>query len=287
MSRLRDPDHGCPWDLQQTFSSIINYSIEEVYELADAIELGNPNQTSAELGDVLFQVVFLSRIAEEDQLFTFQNVVHTLCEKLIRRHPHVFVDGRLHSDIGANRKTIDKSLSEHSVVDEASVAVTWEKIKLEERVANNQLQLFDDIPIALPSMLRAAKLQKRAVKIGLDWPDVSGAMTKLEEEVDELKALLEPCSKPLAESAPLVVNKLAVKQQRLQDELGDVLFSCVNVARKLGLDADQALRHANRKFTLRVEAVHSRLNQLVGSSAPSSELLDEIWDKVKSDLDSE
>jgi len=249
MSRLRDPDYGCPWDIEQTSKSIINYSIEEVYELAHAIENGGPAEQQSELGDVLFQVIFLSRIAQEQNNFNFSDVVSGLCEKLLRRHPHVFLDGKLDSP---------PSLENTTLMSKAEVARNWEKIKQEERQNNKQGDLFDNLPINLSALKRATKIQKRAKLIGLDWPDAQAALVKIKEEIGELEHEIAVNSQP---------NKTAQ-----QEELGDLLFSCVNVARKLGIDAEQALRMANDKFIRRAQRVEKALAESASQENTPAEI---------------
>ena len=229
MDRLRDPDNGCPWDLHQTEASLVNYSIEEVYELADAIESGNSQDICGELGDVLFQVVFFARLAAERGDFQFTDIIHGLCQKLVLRHPHVFPDGELRSDPPLPREAVAMR----------QVADNWEAIKLSERAARQRTGLFADVPLALPASLRAAKLQKRATAVGMDWPSVGGALACLESEICELHDEL---------STPII------DRQRLEAELGDIFFSCVNVARKLDINPEQALRGANQRFVARVTA---------------------------------
>lgn len=302
MSRLRDPISGCPWDLKQTPQSIINYSIEEIYELADAIEQAvnvaagansqlteHSNDIKGELGDVLFQVIFLAQLASEEKQFCFNDVVHSICAKLVGRHPHVFIDGKLYSDIdsqsasGANKDKIEA----------AQVAKNWEQIKAVERAGKNRGELFDDVPFALPALSRSAKLQKRVSQIGFDWPDAWGALEKLKEEVAELEALMaEAQQRDLAGDQ---TGNTIDQTSALQEELGDVLFSSINVARKIGINGEQALRLANQKFVNRVNAVlekykHSQINQQSSASSLSvfdikidSETLDQLWDEVKRD----
>ena len=290
MSRLRDPQTGCPWDLKQTPQKIINYSIEEVYELADAIESADIDDIKGELGDVLFQVIFLARLADEEQQFTFNDVVQTLCSKLVSRHPHVFTNGKLYPSHNEDGSATDN-------IFEAQVAKNWERIKASERAEKNRGGLFDDVPLALPALSRAAKLQKRATSIGFDWPDARGALDKLKEEVLELEALLDQAepSHDLAED-PLK-NMPNDMPQRLKDELGDVLFSSINVARKMGINSEQALRHANTKFVNRVDAVMVKLQQQLPEAAEGeggrkeshkavsdkvdSQTLNRLWDAVK------
>ena len=284
MSRLRDPQTGCPWDLKQTPQKIINYSIEEVYELADAIESADIDDIKGELGDVLFQVIFLARLADEEKQFTFNDVVHTLCSKLVTRHPHVFTNGALYPSSVNGEKN---KASTASSIDEAQVAKNWERIKAGERVKKNRGGLFDDVPKALPALSRAVKLQKRATAIGFDWPDAKGALAKLKEEVLELEELIDQAE----QQQDLPANF----PQRVEDEMGDVFFSAINVARKMSVNSEQSLRHANKKFVTRVDAVIAKLQQqapesvdgdsLSNASATNgkvdSERLNDLWNAVK------
>ena len=284
MSRLRDPQTGCPWDLKQTPQKIINYSIEEVYELADAIESADIDDIKGELGDVLFQVIFLARLADEEKQFTFNDVVHTLCSKLVTRHPHVFTNGALYPSSGNGEKN---EASTASSINEDQVAKNWERIKAGERVKKNRGGLFDDVPLALPALSRAVKLQKRATTIGFDWPNAKGALAKLKEEVLELEELIDQAE----QQQDLPANF----PQRVEDEMGDVFFSAINVARKMSVNSEQSLRHANKKFVTRVDAVIAKLQQqapesvdgdsLSNASATNgkvdSERLNDLWNAVK------
>ena len=272
MARLRDPNQGCPWDLKQTSQTLIQHSIEEVYELVDAIESANSKDIQAELGDVLFQVVFLARIAEEQQQFDFHQLVDQLCSKLIRRHPHIFIDGQLFNHSNQN--------SQREAISEQQVSKNWEAIKAAERVTEGRAGLFDDVPLALPALLRAVKLQKRAATLGLDFTQARSALEKLKEEITELEQAMDGYQQQgtSAQSA----------EERMIDELGDVLFSSVNVARKLAINPESALRGANQKFTHRVLAVLARLsvdqpgNGRHGEQMPTDpELLDQLWRSVK------
>lgn len=271
MARLREPERGCPWDLQQTPRTIINYSIEEVYELADAIEQQQTTAVGDELGDLLFQVVFLARLGEEAREFDFAAVVQGLCEKLLRRHPHVFPNG----DLAATEPGVDSDTMAAS-----EVARNWEAIKQAERRAKRQAGLFDDVPLALPAMLRARKLQKRAASIGLDWPDEQGALASLKQELFEFEAELAEVETASPASAG------AAKRERLAEELGDLLFSCVNVARKLEINPEQALRDANEKFCRRTTSVERSLRQAghlddLNPEPVSAEQLDRYWKSAK------
>ncbi|MDG2473356.1 MAG: nucleoside triphosphate pyrophosphohydrolase [Pseudomonadales bacterium] len=274
MSRLRDPDQGCPWDLKQTSQTLIQHSVEEIYELVDAIESANSKDIQAELGDVLFQVIFLARLAEEQQQFDFHQVVDQLCSKLIRRHPHVFIDGQLSKHRNQN--------SQRETISEQQVSKNWETIKAAERVTEGREGLFDDVPLALPALLRAVKLQKRAATVGLEFTQARSALDKLKEEVFELEQAMEAYQQQSASAQSA--------EDRMIDELGDVLFSSVNVARKLAINPESALRGANQKFSHRVLAVLAELTAYQashdkhGEPMPSDpELLDQLWQSVKHD----
>lgn len=226
MARLRDPEGGCPWDLEQDFATIAPYTVEEAYEVADAIERRDWDELRDELGDLLLQVVFHARMAEERGLFAFDDVARSISDKMVRRHPHVF-----------HAPDADK--------DAEAVSVTWEDIKRAERAekrADRPAGLLDDVALALPALMRAEKLSKRAARAGFEWPDLAAVFAKLDEEIGELKS-------EIAAGADTA---------RLKDELGDVLFTLVNVARWLKLDPEDALRHGNAKFTRRFRAMEAR-----------------------------
>ena len=238
----------------------------------DAIESANSKDIQAELGDVLFQVVFLARIAEEQQQFDFHQLVDQLCSKLIRRHPHIFIDGQLFNHSNQN--------SQREAISEQQVSKNWEAIKAAERVTEGRGGLFDDVPLALPALLRAVKLQKRAATMGLDFTQARSALEKLKEEITELEQAMDGYQQQGTSSQSA--------EERMIDELGDVLFSSVNVARKLAINPESALRGANQKFTHRVLAVLARLsvdqpgNGRHGEQMPTDpELLDQLWRSVK------
>lgn len=218
MARLRDPQTGCPWDQKQTYKTIVPYTLEEAYEVAETIEQEDYDELKDELGDLLFQVVFYAQIAREEDRFDFGDIVEAISEKMLRRHPHVFADAEF-----ANTDEIKQS---------------WEKIKAEERAAKGKVEEvpshLDGISEALPALTRAKKLQTKAKRAGFDWPDVSGVYEKIHEEIDEIHD---------------AVNK--GDQQHIQDEVGDLLFAVVNLARHLGVDSDAALRGTNRRFEQR------------------------------------
>ncbi|MCZ6586999.1 MAG: nucleoside triphosphate pyrophosphohydrolase [Alphaproteobacteria bacterium] len=228
MARLRHPTEGCPWDVQQTFETIVPYTIEEAYEVADAIDRRDMDALRDELGDLLLQVVFHSRMAEEQDDFVFDDVAGAIADKLIRRHPHVF---------GSN-----------SANDPSEVKESWENLKAAERAgkaakAGRLPSVLDDVPAAFPALMRAEKLQKRAARVGFDWPDVAPVLEKVLEELGELKSEIDGGG----------------NSERLREEAGDLLFSCVNVLRHVKVDPEAALRSANAKFERRFRAVEAAL----------------------------
>ncbi|MEZ5571685.1 MAG: nucleoside triphosphate pyrophosphohydrolase [Halioglobus sp.] len=255
MQRLRDPKSGCPWDLEQDFHSIVPSTLEECYELAQAIEHEDFDHVAEELGDVLFQVIFYSQMGQEKNLFSFDEVVSTLVDKLIRRHPHVFANG-----------TIEGLIEGRSTVE--SVKSSWEKIKQEERTSRNQTSVMSDIPLALPALCRAQKVQKRAAHANFDWPAVADVWEKLQEELEELHDAISA-------QAPAAIN----------DEMGDVLFTCVNLARHLGLDAEATLRHATSKFEQRFQQMEA-MTDAAGTtlSSLSQAELDQLWRQTKAEI---
>ncbi|QKX19137.1 nucleoside triphosphate pyrophosphohydrolase [Microbulbifer sp. YPW1] len=253
MSQLRNPDGGCPWDLKQTFSSIVPSTIEEAYEVAEAIELEDFEHLHEELGDLLFQVIFYAQLGREQGHFDFSRIVDTLVRKLVRRHPHVFPSGDLHGD------------NQTREIDEQQVKANWELIKAAEREAKGEQGTLDGVAAGLPALTRAAKLQKRASQVGFDWPEIDGVLAKVEEEVRELREAIA-----------------SGNSEHSREELGDLLFSCVNVARHLNEDPEAALRQCNRKFQQRFGAVESALKQRnLQPSDVSLEELDQLWEEAK------
>lgn len=250
MARLRDPDGGCPWDLEQDFSTIAPYTIEEAYEVADAIEQGDMAELRDELGDLLFQVAFHARMAQEQDAFAFGDVVRAICEKMIRRHPHVFGDEE-QREAGALKGR-------------------WEEIKAAERAEKQQkpASILDDVPLSLPALARAVKLQNRAARVGFDWPDTSLVIDKLNEEMLELSA-------EVAKGGDA---------DRLEDEMGDLLFVYANLARHLKVDPEKALRRANAKFRRRFGRIEEKL-AAQGRKPEDSNLeeMDALWDEAKAE----
>jgi len=258
MERLRDPENGCPWDLEQTFRSIAPYTIEEAHEVADAIERGDLEGLKDELGDLLFQVVFHARLGREIGAFSFDEVAVAVADKLIRRHPHVFGPG-------AGRGTGKESDNDRQMDAETQTA-NWEQIKAAERTKAGMAGFVDGVPASLPPLRRAVKLQKRAGRAGFDWPDLEPVLAKIREELQELEDELE-----------------SANRDRMEDELGDVLFAVANLARKLDIDADGALRRTNLKFETRFRAME-KAARAAGRRFEDLDLeaQEALWQKVKS-----
>ena len=246
MERLRNPEGGCPWDVEQTFQTIAPYTLEEAYEVADAIERGDWDDLKSELGDLLFQVVFHARMAEEQGLFAFDDVAEAIADKLERRHPHVFGD-------------------EAAKADGAAQKARWEDIKAGERKAKAQHGVLDDVPVGLPALARAAKLTRRAARVGFDWPSTDEVFDKFVEEVAELRAEIA-----------------AGDLEKARGEVGDLLFVMANLARKLGVEPEDALRGANAKFVRRFAFIEAELAK-DGRTPEQSDLaeMDALWDAAK------
>ena len=245
MSQLRDKENGCEWDKEQTFQSIAPHTIEEAYEVVDAINRSNIPDLEEELGDLLLQVVFLSQIASEDNLFNFNDVVQTITQKLIRRHPYVFSEKRDHS----SEEQMDQ----------------WEEIKQEERELKKQSGILDGIATNLPALKRSQKIQKRAAKVGFDWPDSKGVFKKIKEEIRELEEAIE-----------------SKDQESMKEEVGDLLMIITNLAYRLDVDSEEALMGSNEKFINRFSYIESKLNDSDKRFEDSSlALLDELWNESK------
>ncbi len=246
MAALRDPATGCPWDIEQTFASIAPYTIEEAYEVADAIERGDMTELKGELGDLLFQSVFHAQMAQDAGHFTFADVARTMADKMVARHPHVFGD-----------QTREKSATQQSA--------DWEKIKAAERAGRNETRTLDGVAIGLPALLRALKLQKRAARVGFDWPDVAQVIDKIAEE-----------------AAEVVEARDTLTHDALTEEIGDLLFVMANLARHLQVDPEDALRRANAKFQRRFEAIEDALAR-EGRRPEDSDLaeMDALWTQAK------
>lgn len=253
MARLRDPEDGCPWDREQTFASILPFTLEEVYEVAEAIDQGDMGELKAELGDLLFQVVFYAQMAKEKGEFDFDEIVEGISSKLINRHPHVFSN----ADIGSS---------------EAQTAA-WEQHKEQERADKAEEEgrahsALDNIPVALPGLMRAGKLQRRAARVGFDWPAMEPVLDKIEEEVAELR-------QALADGG---------KKEELEHEIGDLMFACVNLARHAKVDPEVAMRGINRRFESRFRRVEA-LADAQGKVLPDMSLqeMDQLWEQAKAE----
>ena len=248
MRRLRDPQTGCPWDIEQDFDSIAPYTIEEAYEVADAIQRRDWPELEGELGDLLLQSVYHTAMAEEAGLFSFQSVVRNISDKMVARHPHVF--GTESRDKSAEQQTAD-----------------WEAIKARERAGKAQQGALDGVAVGLPALLRAYKLQKRAARVGFDWPDTRDVIAKITEE-----------------AAELVEARDTLTQREVEEEFGDLMFVMANLGRHLGLEPEAALRAANAKFTRRFAGIEARLAAM-GKTPSDSDLaeMDALWDAVKAE----
>ena len=251
MARLRDADAGCPWDREQTYATIVPHTVEEAYEVAEAIEAGDMAALKDELGDLLFQVVFYAQMAREDGIFDFHDVAATIADKMVRRHPHVFAGARIASA--------------------DAQAVAWEAQKDRERAgkaANGRPpSVLNGVSVALPALTRAVKLQKRAARVGFDWPDARSVLPKIVEELDEVTAELA-----------------GGDAERLENEFGDLLFACVNLARKLNIDPEGALRRGNRKFERRFRCVEDGL-AAAGKRPEDADIaeMEGLWNIAKRD----
>ncbi|MFD1156490.1 nucleoside triphosphate pyrophosphohydrolase [Roseovarius aestuarii] len=248
MRRLRDPDAGCPWDIEQDFATIAPYTIEEAYEVADAIERSDWAELRGELGDLLLQVVFHAQIADDKGLFQFEDVANAIADKMVDRHPHVFGDES--RDKSAEQQTRD-----------------WETVKAAERAARAQSGTLDGVAVGLPALLRAFKLQKRAARVGFDWPDASHVLDKITEEATELTEAAD-----------------ALSPEKVEEEFGDLLFVMANLARHMKVDPEAALRAANAKFIRRFERIETLLADR-GKTPDQSDLaeMDALWDQAKSE----
>lgn len=254
MQRLRDPEDGCSWDIEQGYKDIVPSTIEEAYEVADAIERSDYASLKEELGDYLFQAVFYCQLADEMTLFDLEDVIDSLVSKLVRRHPHVFPTGELSS----RRSSKD---------DDQRVNQRWEELKQEERNQKGLSGIFDDVPLALPALSRSQKLQKRAAQVGFDWDNTPPIFEKIQEEIDEVNEAISDGDKA-----------------KVEEEIGDLLFTCVNLSRHLKVDAETALRRSSAKFQRRV----SEMEEMSSESEPPNALagltnkeLELLWEKVK------
>lgn len=247
MAQLRDPKDGCAWDLEQTFETIAPYTVEEAYEVAEAIDNNDMDALKDELGDLMFQAVFHARMAEEAGYFNFSDVIDAISDKMIRRHPHVFGD--------------------ENYRDAEEQTVAWEEQKARERAEKKQKSILDGVTVGLPALTRAVKLQKRAARVGFDWPSTSGVIDKLNEEMLEL-------------SEELIADKQ--DQEKIEEEFGDMMFVYANLARHLKIDPEQALKKANNKFTRRFNKIEQEIvNKESSFGQYSLNELEEFWQQAK------
>lgn len=261
MARLRDPDLGCPWDLAQDFSTIVAHTLEEAYEVADAIERKDYPHLKDELGDLLFQVVFYAQLGREQNRFDLSAIIDNLVRKLLRRHPHVFPGG-----------TLESSRAPGEVPEQSEINATWERIKAAERAAGPERKpdpsILADIPAALPAMVKSEKVQKRAAAVGFDWTSVDQVFAKLEEESAEIRDALQHGN-----------------ADAVEDEVGDLFFVCVNLARYLKVNPEKALRRANRKFEQRFRLMEQSLSgQDADFRSQDEAQLDTLWRQAKAKL---
>lgn len=248
MQTLRDPENGCPWDIQQTFETILPHTLEEVYEVAEAIDQQDYSQLKDELGDLLLQIVYYSQMAREQDLFEFEDVARGISDKLVRRHPHVFAK------------------------DNPELQKDWEQIKQEERVdKSGEQSLLNDIPAAMPQLMRAKKIQKRVASVGFDWDDLKPVIAKVEEELSELKQAI--ASDHSSSDSPSAA---------MEEELGDLLFSVVNLSRHIHVNSEEALRKSNTKFIARFQFIENHVEKLgKGVKDCSLDELEEYWQLAK------
>jgi len=251
MVALRDPDTGCPWDQAQDFASIVPHTLEEAYEVAEAIEAGEMDELRDELGDLLFQVIFYARLAEERGLFDFEQVAAGIVDKLVRRHPHVFADA--------------------SIATVEAQTLAWEASKARERAEKGgDAGALAGVAVALPAMTRSVKLQKRAARAGFDWSDIAPIFAKVQEELEEVRAEV------------VVTDALVHNRARIEEEMGDLLFACTNLARHAHVEPETALRHANRKFERRfaqMEAMAKAQGRVMSELSPGA--WETLWENVK------
>ena len=257
MARLRHPDTGCPWDLKQTFASIVPSTLEEVYEVVEAIEQNDNDNLREELGDLLFQVVFYGQMASEAQLFNFDDISHGIVEKLLRRHPHVFPSGQLHDNDSSGRNLDDKTLHEQ-----------WERIKSQEKSAKTGVEtagVLAGIPIAMPALQRSYKIQKKLASVGFDWKNPDELWPVLDSELQEAKVALN-----------------SGKAEDIEEEFGDVLFAMVNLLRHYKVEPEQALRRANHKVEQRFAYIEQQLKASGKTPAQASmEEMELLWQEAK------
>jgi ATP diphosphatase len=264
MTQLRDKESGCPWDVKQTMESLTRYTIEEAYEVADAIASGDMGDIKDELGDLLFQVVFYAQIANEQDAFSFDDVAQSISDKLVRRHPHVFGD-----------------TNSGDALSDASLNAQWEAIKAQEKRDKKATSnsILDNVPSGMPALMHAQKLQKACAKVGFDWPEVMPVLDKVREEVDEIAQEIDIASKSESSEAG---GTLPHNHDAIEEEIGDALFAMVNLSRHLNVDADTALRKASHKFAARFKGVEQLAReQGTELDTMSLEEMETLWQTIK------
>ena len=292
MAQLRDPQSGCPWDVKQTMESLTRYTIEEAYEVADAIATGDMHDIKDELGDLLFQVVFYAQIASESRAFSFDDVAQSISDKLVRRHPHVFANALASEGVGDTNENVTV---ERTLLSDSTLNAQWDAIKAQEKQLKKQRlkqgneaienSILDNVPKGMPALMYAQKLQKACAKVGFDWPDAAPVIDKVREEVEEIQQELDFKQRAQGALKTGVVplnSGVPDNQQAIEEEIGDALFAMVNLARHCKVDADTALRNASNKFANRFKGVE-RLAAEQGDKLDALTLdeMEALWQQVK------
>jgi len=292
MAQLRDPQSGCPWDVKQTMESLTRYTIEEAYEVADAIANGDMHDIKDELGDLLFQVVFYAQIASESRAFSFDDVAQSISDKLVRRHPHVFANALASEGVGDTNENVTV---ERTLLSDSTLNAQWDAIKAQEKQLKKQRlkqgneaienSILDNVPKGMPALMYAQKLQKACAKVGFDWPDAAPVIDKVREEVEEIQQELDFKQRAQGALKTGVVplnSGVPDNQQAIEEEIGDALFAMVNLARHCKVDADTALRNASNKFANRFKGVE-RLAAEQGDKLDALTLdeMEALWQQVK------
>ena len=289
MAQLRDPQSGCPWDVKQTMESLTRYTIEEAYEVADAIANGDMHDIKDELGDLLFQVVFYAQIASESRAFSFDDVAQSISDKLVRRHPHVFANALASEGVGDTNENVTV---ERTLLSDSALNAQWDAIKAQEKQLKKQRlkqdneaienSILDNVPKGMPALMYAQKLQKACAKVGFDWPDAAPVIDKVREEVEEIQQELDFKQRALNTGVAPLNSGVPDNQKAIEEEIGDALFAMVNLARHCKVDADTALRNASNKFANRFKGVE-RLAAEQGDKLDALTLdeMEALWQQVK------
>ena len=289
MAQLRDPQSGCPWDVKQTMESLTRYTIEEAYEVADAIANGDMHDIKDELGDLLFQVVFYAQIASESRAFSFDDVAKSISDKLVRRHPHVFANALASEGVGDTNENVKV---ERTLLSDSALNAQWDAIKAQEKQLKKQRlkqdneaienSILDNVPKGMPALMYAQKLQKACAKVGFDWPDAAPVIDKVREEVEEIQQELDFKQRALNTGVAPLNSGVPDNQKAIEEEIGDALFAMVNLARHCKVDADTALRNASNKFANRFKGVE-RLAAEQGDKLDALTLdeMEALWQQVK------